>query len=256
MKNFDTPLDEMLYILSKESEQPVPDNLIDSDKRWLINSLMTIRSPGYLDERFLSLQNDLLTRENANFYDCNGVKFRKHFALTRRDITDLKINAVCCETMDYLGSMIPNLRCMDNKILLKGGLEIREECNKINQANNFICRVGSAFDLAGYNLPADRVIKIILPRVDNMIQYDVDKIKSGILSALDFMRDKGIKKFAINLSIDSGFNIPNEMYINVIVHTISKYIKDKKYKVDCVLVVDNDRDEMTVKDLLKIKSVF
>lgn len=257
MKSFDTPIDEMLYILAKESEQPVPDDLSEKDKRWIINSLMTIRSPGYLDERFLLLQNEMLKHENeATCCDCNGFKFKKHFMLTRRDITDLKVDAICCETLDYLGAMIPNLKCMDNKVLLKGGLEIREACNKVNQDNNFVCRVGSAFELNGYNLPCKFVVKMIMPRVDNMMSHDIDRIKAGVISALEILRDKRIKRFAINLSVDKMFNIPNEMYINIIIHTISNFMKDNRCKFDCILVVDNDQDELIVKDKLRLKQTY
>lgn len=218
---------------------------------------MTIRSPGYLDERFIFLQDEMLKKEcEVNLYDCDIIKYKKHFALTNRDITDLKIDAICCETLDYLGSMTPNLRCMDNRILLKGGLKIREDCNKINSENNFITRIGFAFEVSGYNLPATSVIKIILPRVDNIISHDIEKIKMGIISALDIMRSKDIKRFAINLSVDKMFNIPQEMYINIVINTISSYIKENRYKVNCVLVVDNDEDEVLVKNMLKIRHTY
>ncbi len=257
MKTFDTPLDEMLYILSKESEQVVPDNLSYADKRWLLNSLMTIRSPGYLDDRFLSLQNEMLSKENlVNCYDCSECKYKKHFAITARDITHLKIDAICCETMDYLGNMTPNLKCIDNKLLLSAGLALREDCNKINKHNNFICKVGSAFLLSGYNLPADNVVKMILPRVEELCSRDVELIKSGIVSALDILRNNGCKNFAFNLSLDKMFNIPSGMYINIAVNTIREYVKTKKYKCNCVLVLDNDADLNVVKDLLKIKQVY
>lgn len=252
MKVFDTPLDEMLYILLKDNEQVVPVGLKDKDKRWLINSLMLIRSPGYLDDRFMSLQNDMLTSENkSSSYDCDKVKYKKHFALTRRNITDLKIDAICCETNSYLGDID-----IDNKILLKAGLAIREECNKINSDNNYICKMGSAFALSGYNLSTDNVIKIILPKVKDAESKGVDIIQNGIIEALDLIRDKKCKSFAINLSLDKMFNIPNEVYINIVLNTIRDYLKTKKYKLNCLLVVDNDIDETYIKNILKIKQVY
>ncbi len=257
MKKFDNPLDEMLYILSKECEQPIPNNLTDYDKRYLINMLMVIRTPGYLDERFLELQDEILKKEsNEKCYDFSLVKFKKHFALTRRDITDLKIDAICCETMSIVGNMIPNIKCLDNQILLKGGLQIREECNKFNDENKFIVKYGSAFCVSGYNLPANNVIKLILPHIDLCNQYYIDKISNAIVSALDIIRAKKINKFAINISIDKRFNISNEIYSYIVVFVVSKYIKEHKYKLNCLLVVDNDEDENMLKSKYKIKNVF
>ena len=60
----------------------------------------------------------------------------------------------------------------------------------------------------------------------------------------------------MNLSLDKIYNIPQEMYINIVLHTISNYIKDNRFKADCILVVDNDNDEELVRAKLKIKHLI
>ena len=256
MKDFLTPIDEMLDILSKESEQNLPEGLTEKDKRWIINSLMAICSPGYVNERFLVLQDDLLKRENEMCrVDCSKFKFKKHFALTRHDIVDLDVDAICCETVDYLGNMTPNLKCIDNRLLIRGGLSVREECNKLNAENGFVARVGSAFSVPSCNLVCGEIVKMILPRVDNIMKYDVDRIKSAIVSGLNILKEHEVRRFAINLTVDNFFNIPQEMYARIVVNEIADFIRENRYKMDCVLVVNSSEIEELVMHMLKIKLV-
>ena len=257
MKNFDNPIDEMLYILIKENEQKIPENLSNSDKRWLIDSLVVVRSPGHVNERFKELHDQMLKNENASMaIDCEAFKFRKHFAVTKKDITDLNVECIYCETVDYMGCIVPDLKCLDNRLLIKDGLGVREECSRLNSENGYLARTGSAFCLSGGNLNCGGVVKFILPQVRDMLKYDVDKIKLAICSAMDILRERGVKMFAFNLDVDRIFNISQEMYIRIVINTIIDYMRKHRYKANCVFSIKDDESENLVKGILKLKQVY
>ena len=255
MKNFDNPIDEMLYILIKESEQEMPDGLSDSDKCWLIDSLVSVRSPGGINSRFKELHDKYVKDKNSvGVVDCTQFIFKKKLALTRADILDLNVDAVVCETLDYLGLMNPNLKCIDNRLVIRGGLDVREQCNSVNIENGYLCRPGSSFCITTPNLNCGYVVKMVLPRVDSLVRYDIDKIKLCVTSAMDILKSKGVGSFAINLALDGMFNISKDTYARVVVTTVVDYMKKSKWKSNCVFVIDSDLD-WVAGDLVKVKRI-
>ena len=136
-------------------------------QRRLLRSLMNVRYPGKrLNPEFLRLQDELLAEEReekgvVDVLELPAVNSDSRISLWQGDITCLKADAIVnAANSQMLGCFIPCHACIDNAIHSAAGLQLRDECMELMQAQGCEEPVGRAKITKGYNLPAKFVLQI------------------------------------------------------------------------------------------------
>ncbi|MBQ4470578.1 MAG: macro domain-containing protein, partial [Synergistaceae bacterium] len=131
----DSKLDWLINFLLDEMPEYKHDAANIADKRILLRSLMNIRPPMKLDEKFLELQDEFLSheRESRGIVDSDSLpEIFPKISLWQGDITRLKTGAIVnAANNKLLGCFIPCHRCIDNAIHSAAGLQLRDECYKL-----------------------------------------------------------------------------------------------------------------------------
>ena len=146
-----------------------------SAQRRLLRSLMNVRPPMPLNREFLAMQDDLLSAERDNKGVVDGtaltaVNGHPRIAIWKGDITRLRVDAIVdADNSALLGCFCPCHGCIDNAIHSASGLQLRDECNQIMQAQGHPEPAGRAKLTKGYNLPARYVLHTVGPIVQNRV---------------------------------------------------------------------------------------
>ena len=131
-----------------------------ASQRRLLRSLMNVRPPMPLKREFLAIQDNLLSAEReakgvvegAALPPVNGCP---QIAVWKGDITRLRVDAIVdADNAALLGCFCPCHGCIDNAIHSAAGLQLRDECHQIMQAQGHPEPTGRAKLTKGYNLPA------------------------------------------------------------------------------------------------------
>ena len=152
----------------------------ETEKRRLLRSLMNVRWPGRVSPEFLRVQDELLREELEEKgvtdgealpvireqYPCTAIKNDDRIVLWRGDITTLAVDAVVnAANSQILGCFVPCHCCIDNAIHSAAGVQLRNECAELMEAQGHEEPVGKAKITGGYNLPARHVIHTVGPVV-------------------------------------------------------------------------------------------
>ena len=138
-----------------------------ASQRRLLRSLMNVRPPMPLKREFLAMQDDLLSAERDSKGVVDGtalpaVNSHPRIAVWKGDITRLKVDAIMdADNSALLGCFCPCHGCIDNAIHSAAGLQLRDECSQIMQAQGHPEPNGRAKLTKGYNLPARYVLHTV-----------------------------------------------------------------------------------------------
>ncbi|MGM9926922.1 MAG: macro domain-containing protein, partial [Bacillus sp. (in: firmicutes)] len=123
----------------------------ESKQRLLLRSLMNVWLPKKeLNPSYLKLQDELLQEElnEKGIVDLDSLlpsKKDSRFFVWKGDITRLRADAIVnAANSQMLGCFIPCHSCIDNAIHSAAGLQLREECSKIMNAQGYEEPTGSA----------------------------------------------------------------------------------------------------------------
>ena len=172
---------ERLITILKE-ENPGYSSLSEpadaAGKRRLLRTLMNVRWPGEISEEYQMLQDSLLQEESkergivsikdlptaASLYPCAKIKNADRITLWQGDITRLAADAIVnAANSQLLGCFVPCHGCIDNVIHSATGVQLRNECARLMEAQGHDEPVGKAKITSGYNLPAKHVIHTVGP---------------------------------------------------------------------------------------------
>ena len=120
----------------------------DTDgQKTMLRSLMNIRMPGNIDDKFMSVQNEYLQQVNAE----KGVvtlsdmeEIQPDIYIWKGDITRLKVGAIVnAANSGMTGCYQPCHNCIDNCIHTYAGIQLRLTCAKIMEEQGDENRVDS-----------------------------------------------------------------------------------------------------------------
>lgn len=138
-----------------------------ASQRKLLRSLMNVRPPMPLKREFLVMQDDFLSAEREDKGIVEGealptVSGYPQIAIWKGDITRLKVDAIVdADNSALLGCFCPCHGCIDNAIHSAAGLQLRDACHQIMQAQGHPEPNGRAKLTKGYNLPARYVLHTV-----------------------------------------------------------------------------------------------
>ncbi len=246
-------LNEMPEYLPQAQKFP-PD--ADSQRR-LLRSLMNVRPPMPLKRGFLEAQDQLLSseREENGAVDGNALPAgtaHPQIVLWRGDITRLRVDAIVnAANSALLGCFCPCHGCIDNAIHSAAGLQLRDECHRIMQAQGHPEPNGQAKMTLGYNLPAKHVLHTVGPVVHSRVtRQDRRDLTSCYRSCLALAASNGLASVAFCCISTGEFHFPHHEAAEIAVKTVCEFLADHSSIKRVIFNVFREIDEQIYRSLL------
>lgn len=226
-------------------------------QRRLLRALMNLRPPAALDAGFLEVQDALLSaeREEKGVVEADALPAtaaHPQIALWQGDITRLKADAIVnAANSALLGCFHPCHGCIDNAIHSAAGLQLREECSQLMEAQGRPEPTGRAKLTKGYNLPARYVLHTVGPIVqDRVTERDREKLASCYRSCLELAAEHGLETVAFCCISTGEFRFPNREAAEIAVSTVKQFLQTPASIRKVVFNVFKDIDAEIYRDLL------
>ena len=228
----------------------------DSQRR-LLRSLMNLRPPMPLDERFLAAQDALLSAEREERGVVDGseipaVAAYPQISIWQGDITRLRADAIVdADNSTLLGCFCPCHGCIDNAIHSAAGLQLRDECSQIMKAQGHPEPNGRAKLTKGYNLPAPYVLHTVGPIIQGRVtRRDREELASCYRSCLELAAKHGLKSVAFCCISTGEFHFPNQEAAEIAVKTVTDFLQTPSSIQRVIFNVFKDADKQIYRGLL------
>lgn len=244
----------LLEYLIKEEYQDIKIPSDISEQKKLLRSLMNIRAPKAISEKFIKIQDKYLQQETADkgITDADSlIPVRDKLYIWQGDITTLKCGAIVnAANSQMLGCFVPCHKCIDNAIHTYAGVQLRFECADIIAGQGHGEATGQAKITGAYNLPCDYIIHTVGPIVHGRLtQKDCELLKSCYIECLKKAEETGIKSIAFCCISTGEFHFPNDKAAEIAVGAVTKYLK--KSEIERVIFnVFKDEDKTIYTKLL------
>ena len=229
-----------------------------ASQRRLLRSLMNVRPPMPLKREFLAMQDDLLSAERDSKGVVDGtalpaVNSHPRIAVWKGDITRLKVDAIMdADNSALLGCFCPCHGCIDNAIHSAAGLQLRDECSQIMQAQGHPEPNGRAKLTKGYNLPARYVLHTVGPIVQGRVTArDREELASCYRSCLELAAEHGLESIAFCCISTGEFHFPNQEAAEIAVRTVTDFLRQDTSIKKVIFNVFKDIDAQISRRILK-----
>ena len=229
-----------------------------ASQRRLLRSLMNVRPPMPLKREFLAMQDDLLSAERDSKGVVDGtalpaVNSHPRIAVWKGDITRLKVDAIMdADNSALLGCFCPCHGCIDNGIHSAAGLQLRDECSQIMQAQGHPEPNGRAKLTKGYNLPARYVLHTVGPIVQGRVTArDREELASCYRSCLELAAEHGLESIAFCCISTGEFHFPNQEAAEIAVRTVTDFLRQDTSIKKVIFNVFKDIDAQIYRRILK-----
>lgn len=231
----------------------MPSNV--SEQKTLLRSLMNIRMPHNISEEFLKVHDEYLKCVNAEkgavcISDMKEVQ--PDIYIWKGDITRLQVGAIVnAANSGMTGCYQPCHNCIDNCIHTYAGIQLRNKCAEIMNAQGFEEPTGQAKITPSYNLPCDYVIHTVGPIVQGGLTKNHESLLASCYrSCLAIADENGVESIAFCCISTGVFMFPNERASEIAVETVRKYKKYHNSSIKVVFNVFKDQDEAIYHKLL------
>ena len=242
----------------KSQAESVPKDL--TSQRQLLRALMNIRPPMPLKSSFLTLQDQLLQSEAQEKGIVSlgaiiqGSSNSSPIQMWQGDITRLEVDAIVnAANSAMLGCFAPLHNCIDNAIHSAAGLQLRDTCNKIMEAQGHEEPTGEAKITPAFNLPSKFVIHTVGPIIPLNRQPNKEEeelLASCYKSCLKCAVDNNLKSIAFCCISTGEFHFPNKLAANIAFDTVKRFIVDSNYDITVIFNTFKDVDTNIYKELL------
>lgn len=239
----------------KEQAQSFPYE--ETAQRRLLRSLMNVRPPMPLNPEFVAVQNKLLSseREKKGVVDGDALPVtaaNARIAVWQGDITRLRVDAIVdADNSALLGCFCPCHGCIDNAIHSAAGLQLRDECSGIMQAQGCPEPNGRAKITKGYNLPARYVLHTVGPVVQGCVtRQDRTDLANCYRSCLELAAGRGLSSVAFCCISTGEFHFPNKEAAKIAVKTVAEFLRHNTTIQKVIFNVFKDIDAQIYRNLL------
>ena len=229
----------------------------EGEQRRLLRSLMNLRPPMPLDPDFLAAQDALLSAETAEKGVVDGdaltpTQADPRLVLWQGDITRLRADAIVNAANSALpGCFHPCHGCIDNAIHSAAGLQLRDECFRLMEAQGHPELNGRAKLTGGYNLPARHVLHTVGPIVQGRVtQRDREELASCYRACLELAEERGLHSVAFCCISTGEFHFPNREAARIAVDTVRECLRQKTSIRRVIFNVFKDLDAEIYRGLL------
>lgn len=246
---------ELLAELPQYRKMQIPTD--ENEQKRLLRSLMNIRSPRPISDRFLALQDEYLSEEvrekgitDSALLPVSALDNR--LALWRGDITTLKIDAIVNAANSALrGCFIPCHSCVDNIIHSVSGIQLRLACDEMMNEQGYDEPTGRAKITPAYNLPCRYVLHTVGPIVSGpLMETHRRQLASCYRSCLQLAADKGLKSVAFCCISTGEFHFPQKKAAEIAVQTVTEFLQTDKQIEKVVFNVFKQEDYDIYKRIL------
>ena len=225
--------------------------------RRLLRALMNIRPPLPLDPDFLRLQDALLSaeREERGVVDAAAlpeVPGHPGIALWQGDITRLRADAVVnAANSTLLGCFHPCHGCIDNAIHSAAGLQLRDACARLMEAQGHPEPTGTAKLTGGCNLPARHVLHTVGPIISGpLTNADRAALASCYTACLSLAAEHGLHSVAFCCISPGEFRFPRGEAAGIAVDTVTRFLSRPTSIRKVIFNVFQDADAALYRTLL------
>ena len=229
----------------------------DAAQRRLLRALMNVRPPMPLAPDFLAVQDALLSaeREEKGVVDGDALPPTAgdpRLVLWQGDITRLRADAIVnAANSALLGCFAPCHGCIDNAIHSAAGLQLRDECFRLMEAQGRPEPNGRAKLTGGYNLPARHVLHTVGPIVRGRVtQRDREELASCYRACLELAAERGLYSVAFCCISTGEFHFPNREAAQIAVDTVRECLRQKTSIRRVIFNVFKDLDAEIYRGLL------
>ena len=256
--NREEQLDFLINYLIDERNEVIEIPQDYKAKRDLLRSLMNVRMPLKISDKFLKVQDDFLTAETLA-KDLTSVEDIKDVAgkilLWQGDIVTLKVDGIVnAANSKLLGCFIPLHNCIDNMIHSAAGVQLRDECNSMMQLQGHEEEVGKAKITSAYNLPSKYVIHTVGPAIhygSKPSKSDCEALKNCYISCLEIASENNLETLAFCCISTGVFNFPRDLAAKIAIDTVKEYLDSNETSLKHVIFdVFSDDSYTTYNDLL------
>lgn len=227
----------------------IPDSYIERTR--LLRSLMNVRMPGEVSEKFLRIQNEYLNEQVKEKgivrstdiqsleeeFPKASIPFKDKISIWQGDITRLEVDAIVnAANYQMLGCFAPCHGCIDNAIHSAAGIQLRDECYSIMKKQGHEEKTGIAKITKGYNLPCRHVIHTVGPIVGSKLTRELeDDLHSCYKSCLGCAVQNGVRTIAFCCISTGEFHFPNEKAAEIAIKTVIQFLEENESKIDRVI---------------------
>ena len=246
-------LNEMPDIRSQAER--VPKDL--KSQRQLLRALMNIRPPIPLKSSFLTIQDQLLQAEakERGVVTLTEISGQSQIKTWQGDITRLEVDAIVnAANSALLGCFAPLHNCIDNAIHSAAGLQLRDACNKIMEAQGHEEPTGQAKITSAFNLPSKFVIHTVGPIIPVNRQPNKEEenlLASCYIACLNCAVDNNLKSIAFCCISTGEFHFPNVLAANIAFDTVKHFLSENDCKITVIFNTFKDIDANIYKELLQ-----
>lgn len=218
----------------------------------LFRSLVNVRRPKPISGEYLTAQDAFLQKEIRNITDWHNLTPGEDgIYLWQGDITTLKVDAIVnAANSGMTGCYNPCHKCIDNCIHTYAGVQLRNYCAEIMQAQGYPEPTGQAKITPAFNLPSKYVIHTVGPIVDGRL---MDKHRGLLASCyracLSLAEEHHLESIAFCCISTGEFHFPNEEAAQIAIREVRKY-KDCGGKCNIIFNVFSDKDYIIYTQLL------
>lgn len=243
------------YLLS---ENPQYDNVEipnSAEERFkLFRSLVNVRAPKPISDKFLEIQDEFLREKIAEkgVFDYRELTpAEPRIYLWQGDITTLKCGAILnAANSQMLGCFCPCHGCIDNAIHTFSGVQLRLECAEIMCKQGFEEPIGKAKITAAYNLPCEKIIHTVGPYVgEKLTEKHCELLRSCYSECLKAAVQIGISSIAFCCISTGEFRFPNEKAAEIAVETVREFLQNND-NIEVIFNVFKDSDFQIYNKLL------
>ena len=212
-----------------------------AERQRLLRALMNVWQPHPVGADLLAAQDAELQRQRE---ERGVVSFDEEgLLLWQGDITRLQVDAIVnAANAQMLGCFAPLHACIDNCIHSAAGIQLREECRQLMEAQGHEEPTGSAKITKGYNLPAKHVIHTVGPIIETGTPTPEQEaqLASCYRSCLDLAEAHHLQSIAFCCISTGVFRFPNQRAAEIAVDTVRNYPRHSLRTVIFNVFLDKD----------------
>ena len=232
---------------------PIPESA--EAQRRLLRSLMNVRPAAPLAPALLSVQDEYLREAAAD----RGITplsqlepVQPELYLWQGDITTLQCDAIVNAANSGLtGCYIPCHACIDNCIHTFAGVQLRQACQALMDAQGHPEPTGRARITPAFNLPCRYVLHTVGPIIRGRVTArDEQLLASCYRSGLELAEEKGLESVAFCCISTGEFHFPNEQAAEIAVRTVKEFLEKQTSVKKVIFNVFKDLDKAIYEKLL------